>query len=1531
MFMAVLDEKINKINSPFLNKSKIKTYAFFIGLMWTLLITFSLYINFRQISKEYHEVAVNHAKAAFDQDINFREWNARHGGVYAPVTATTKPNPYLNVPEREITTPSGKLLTKINPAYMTRQVHDILKEKKGVSGKITSLNPINPLNKADDWENKALQQIEQGSESVNEIIMEDGQKYLRYIERLITTKGCLSCHEHQGYKEGDVRGAISITVPMTSILALNKVHKRNIVFGHLFIGLLCLGGIVFSAYKFAANVDYYNKTNTIIKKTYDLQKAILNSADYSIIATDLQGIITTFSSGSEKMLQYTKDEVINNLSPIIFHDEEEIRLRAKVLSEELHENIKPEFKVFVVKTTGGKPDENEWTFIRKDGSRLPVTLSVTAIFDENNRITGYLGIAKDITDEKRAKEVLTESEAKFRTIVNNIPGIVYRCTNDEFWTMEYISHYIESLSGYPSSDFIGNKIRSYSSIIYPKDQEKVNQAVQEGVKKDQPYEMEYRIVHQNGEIYWVHEKGRAVFYEHSSDVQYLDGVIWDITQQKRTETSLKESRQMLKLILDTIPSRVYWKDIQLNYLGCNRLFAEDANLKDPEDIIGLNDYQMPWKERAKMYNESELEVIKTGKPEKDKEIYINDNNVSNWMSVSKTPLFDANNNVIGVLGAFYDITELKIIEKELMRKEENLRTFFNTINDFLFVLDEAGKIININNTVLERLGYSESELLGENVLFVHPPQRRDEAGKIVREMMEGKKDVCLVPLMQKNGRLIPVETRIVKGKWDGKNALFGISKDISAIQESEEKFSKAFQSNASLMAISSLKDHKFIDVNEQFLSTMGFERNEVIGKTAIELNMFLNDEQRETAINKMTADGYLKDFEVLINTKNGDKRIGLFSSEIINIINKPLLLTTMNDITDRKHFETALKESEEQFRSLSEASPIAIMINQNDKWAYINNAAELLTGYSKEELIGQLYHKIIHPDEQKIVSERKSNRLKGIKTIEKYSSRIIRKDKTVRNVEFLVRVVNYKNGKAILVLGLDITENVENTQKLAMAKEEAENANKTKSEFLANMSHEIRTPMNAVIGFSELMTSLVKDKKQLSYLESIKTAGRSLLGIINDILDISKMEAGKLDIQYEAVDLKRMVHDIKLIFDIKLTEKNIDYILEFDPDIPEALLLDETRLRQVLINLVGNAVKFTEKGFVKLKIFTRKDNLDNSKLQLIISVEDSGIGIPEEQFQDIFGTFTQQDRQSTRKYGGSGLGLAISKRLVELMDGRILLESIVGKGSEFTIELNNVSISSITRGSIETSEKFNQDQYVFEPANLLVVDDVRSNRELIQEILKGTHLNITIAENGILALRYARDYRPDLILMDIRMPEMDGYEATKKLRKSKETKNIPVVAFTASYNVKDKEKSEGVTFDGLLTKPIRIKELFEELAKHLKVKIETETFKKKTEKKQKTVQPLECYKQIVNKSGLTKKLREEIIPEFEETANLMILNNIEIFAQKLKQVFETHELPDLVILCADLLQYVEDFDIDLINRSFEELNELFNRISEGKE
>ncbi|MGA1795077.1 MAG: response regulator [bacterium] len=505
----------------------------------------------------------------------------------------------------------------------------------------------------------------------------------------------------------------------------------------------------------------------------------------------------------------------------------------------------------------------------------------------------------------------------------------------------------------------------------------------------------------------------------------------------------------------------------------------------------------------------------------------------------------------------------------------------------------------------------------------------------------------------------------------------------------------------------------------------------------------------------------------------------------------------------------------------------------------------------------------------------------------------------------------------------DLKEALNRAEQLTV---EAQSANRAKSEFLANMSHEIRTPMNAILGFTDLLDSRINDKEQKAYLKSIKSSGKSLLTLINDILDLSKIESGKMELQLEPVNPYSIFSEIKHIFSPNISDKGLNFFLEVDPALPAHLLLDEVRLRQILFNLVGNAVKFTDKGYIKLSARNMAKQEGNGTIDLMIAVEDTGIGIASGSLKTIFEAFRQQDGQSTKIYGGTGLGLAISKRLVEMMGGVISAQSTPKKGSAFEILLKDVRVAS-TRLVSQEERDFDPGNITFDEAVILVVEDVPLNRALIREYLRHTEISVVEAEDGKQALVCARKHHPDAILMDIKMPVLNGYEALHRLRDDDALKKTPVIALTASGMKKDKERILESGFDGFLVKPLQVFDLYRELARFLPYSTRERTAQQTAKDARKRRPPEKLPPEALAKfPEIINALENEMMGSWRIARQKGLFDDIASFGNQIKRLGDRYALECLKEFGNDLIRHVNSFDIESMCAALEAYPALITRI-----
>ena len=400
------------------------------------------------------------------------------------------------------------------------------------------------------------------------------------------------------------------------------------------------------------------------------------------------------------------------------------------------------------------------------------------------------------------------------------------------------------------------------------------------------------------------------------------------------------------------------------------------------------------------------------------------------------------------------------------------------------------------------------------------------------------------------------------------------------------------------------------------------------------------------------------------------------------------------------------------------------------------------------------------------------------------------------------------------------------TEQLEIAMAAAEAANQAKSAFLANMSHEIRTPMNAIMGFTQILQQMEKDDEKQYFLASIITGGKTLLAIINDILDLSKLESGRFNITLSQISLKSILIDTLSILKNEARKKNLELTYEIDDKFPSIIICDEHRLRQVMINLVGNAIKFTDKGYVKIRTNWKYIDDINKYIDLEIQVCDSGIGVDESEQDEIFKEFVQSQNQGDKLYQGTGLGLAICKRLVTLLGGSLSIKSVLKKGSIFTIHFPKIEISDNVLIQDTFSGNLFHEFTDLQDSKIFIVDDNKSNLIFLQKFLSQLNCDVFIVENGHDALKYARERKPDVILMDLKMPGMDGFQTAEAMKSDPEIAKIPIIAVSASL-VDEKESSFKNLFVSFLPKPVNTDLLLSELTALLKRKTTANELKEK--------------------------------------------------------------------------------------------------------
>jgi PAS domain S-box-containing protein len=667
------------------------------------------------------------------------------------------------------------------------------------------------------------------------------------------------------------------------------------------------------------------------------------------------------------------------------------------------------------------------------------------------------------------------------------------------------------------------------------------------------------------------------------------------------------------------------------------------------------------------------------------------------------------------------------------------------------------------------------------------------------------------------------------------------------LRESETALRQLFDQSLDSMTIVDLETGRYIDINEEYARNSGYSREEVVGKRSREFFPFLNPEEGLRYVEEIRRAGLVRNLEAAFRRKDGSTYYGLISAIRLKLRGHSCLVTVTRDISDLKetqHRLTAaqvrleqevverdriiaeaelaaaeLGESETALRKLFDQSldSMSILDLETGRYIDINQEYTRTTGYSRDEIIGKRSREVrlMRPEENdRLVAE-----LKRAGFVRNMEATFLSRDGNAYCGLLSAFNIKLRRHLCCVFITRDIRDLKETQNQLIAAHEAALEASRAKSEFLSTMSHEIRTPMNAVLGMTELLANSTLTDEQHRWVNVMHSNGDALLNLINDILDLARIESGHLTIERVALDLEELIDKLGDTMGMRAHEKGLELAMHIAPDVPRNLVGDPLRLRQILVNLLGNAIKFTDRGLIVLSVeranIVAADQTDPDQIGLRFSIRDTGIGIPEDKLSVIFSSFGQADSSTTRRYGGSGLGLAIASRLVKLLSGgEIAVQSELGVGSWFSF----VAMFGAGRA---VPKRAGAAVVNLREVETLIVDDTEVNRLILRELLQAQGARVTEAPSGKDALAElekasATGRRFELFLLDCRMPEMDGIELAERIREfyAKRGAPSPVVMMLTSdeLSVRLPQLSElGVR--GYLVKPIRRTELLEAIGR----------------------------------------------------------------------------------------------------------------------
>ncbi|PLW97305.1 MAG: hypothetical protein C0593_08985 [Marinilabiliales bacterium] len=1062
---------------------------------------------------------------------------------------------------------------------------------------------------------------------------------------------------HLGIRTKDLEGINWVVVNAMPVFFENELDKVIVNF------------VDITAQK-NAEKDIREKTKELIsaKEEAETKEKILTAAFQTamdgIWLVNLNGDFLDVNATYCEMSGYTREELLS----MNICDVEALQSKAQIKEKINH-----------IMTVGQQRFESK--HFHKDGTIIYVEVGVK--FQEVYK-GQFVCFIKDITERKKQEAEILESETRFKTLAENIPGTIYLCNNDSTFSMIYLNDLVEELTGYKKVDFLNGSI-DFTKLYHNEDSDRIFYDVESALRAKQQFHLQYRLRHKSGKYIWIEEFGSGVF--DGDKLLFLEGILFNITDRIQSERELHIAKEkaeksearfsfMAQNTLDSI-----WmmdKELRFTYLSPSTENLFGYSLKEWE-TLDWNEFVHPeyisvvFDGFNKLTSGEEREMNPVSVPVRHK------NGNEMWVEFSVNAIFDESMHFSGAVGITRDISQRRKMELDLAESVERFKVLHNASFGGI-VIHDKGLIIECNLGLSEMTGYSYEELIGMDGLLL-------------------------------------------------------IAKD-----------------------------------------------------------------KREYVMDKIIS-GYEKPYEAVGLKKNGVEYPIRLEARNIPYKGKIVRSVEFRDLSSTKKAAEALRKSEAVKNTMvSNIGDVIVIIDENGINRYKSPNITKIFGWDPDELVGKSTWDLVHPDDVEAT----------VKFFDTIASKPNGRGKTelrykTKDGKYLwieISVVNLFHDKDINgILGNyhDITERKKVAQELTEAKEKAEESDRLKSAFLANMSHEIRTPMNGIMGFTNLLKEphLSGDDRD-KFIEIIEKSGERMLNTINDIIDISRIEAGQVEVRKQEFSINRLLETLYQFFAQEAKAKNLKMNLICPlSDRDSGIKTDQNKLESILTNLIKNAIKYTEKGSVGIGYSLKAIN---GIEYLEFFVRDTGIGILEDRIDAIFNRFEQADIEDTSVFEGSGLGLAIAKSYTELLGGKISVFSKEGSGSTFNLLIPYTSQGKGYHDPVENQSR--ELETKVSDLTVIVAEDDESSRLFFEEILQKMFNKIIYASTGIEAInKFIENPDTDVILMDIKMPVLNGYNATREIRKL--NNNVIIIAQTAHGLSGDKEKAIEAGCDDYIAKPIK--------------------------------------------------------------------------------------------------------------------------------